>query len=86
MNSETQAAAAIAAARNASAEASAAREYMTPENAAALTTFTTIAVEATEAAARMAGFDPATLVYWAGGSHEWRAYPSPVAAFNIDNI
>jgi hypothetical protein len=75
MDTEAKAAAAIAAARNASAEASAASEYMTPENAAALATFTTIAVEATEAAARMAGFDPALLVYWAAGSHEWQPYP-----------
>lgn len=71
---EAKAAAMIAAARNASAEASAAKEYMTPEQADAVLTFSTFAVEASHAAARAAGFNPDTLVYWASGSHEWRAY------------
>jgi hypothetical protein len=82
-NQTAAAAAMIAAARNASAEASAAREYMTPENAAAVLTFANIAVEATEAAARLAGMDPDTLVYWNSGSHEWSPYNTP---FTIDDI
>jgi len=68
------AAQAIAAARNASAEATAAQEYMEPALAAAVITLTNISVESIEAATRAAGIDPATLVYWASGSHEWRAY------------
>ena len=78
MNTNTTrvAAEALAAARNASAEASAAQEYMEPELAALLITLTTIAVEATEQAVKSAGGDAATLVYWAGGSNEWRVFAS----------
>ena len=78
MNTNTArvAAEALAAARNASAEAAAATEYMTPELAEVVTTFTNIAVEATEAAIKAAGGDAATLVYWAGGSNEWRVFAS----------
>ena len=73
-NTARVAAEALAAARNASAEAVAAAEYMTPEMADIVTTFTNIAVEATEAAIKAAGGDAATLVYWAGGSNEWRVF------------
>ena len=74
MSTQTVAAEALAAARNASAEASAATEYMEPRLAAMLVTMTGIAVEATEAAIKAAGYDAGNLVYWAGGSNEWRVF------------
>ena len=73
-NTARVAAEALAAVRNASAEASAAAEYMDPELHALLVTLTSVAVETTEQAIRSAGGDAATLVFWSSSDHAWKPY------------
>jgi len=65
----------LANARNASIEAHAGREYLTPEFASLVLATAVLAVERAEYMARRAGLNPDALVAWGAGSNEWKATP-----------